>query len=112
MTSTSRVLLGLLLGTVGSVAGANETLFDPTRPSGASANSPPAAFEELGGLQLHATRIAPGKRTVVINGVVVEQGQRIGSAQVLGIEHGQVELDVEGRQRILRLLPNEVKKVP
>lgn len=83
-------------------------LFDPTEPSAAS--GPAAGVFGAEDFQLNATRITPGKRTVIINGVAVGEGERIGKARVQAITHGQVQLDVEGEPRTLRIAPNEVKK--
>ena len=97
-------LLAIALTATMSHAG----LFDPTAPS--SASGPAAGVFDADDFQLNATRITPGKRMVIINGVSVGEGGRIGRARIQAITHGQVQLDVEGEPRTLRIAPDEVKK--
>ncbi len=82
--------------------------FDPTRPY--TATHPGTSANSGTDWQLNATHIAPGKRTVVINGVTLTEGGRLGAARVLAIEHGEALIDLNGKTRMLRLQPGEVKK--
>lgn len=83
-------------------------LTDPTQPSGMP--QPGATDSGMRGWHLSATHITPAKRSAVINGTQVAEGDLIGSARVLRVSHAQVKLDAQGEIVTLRLLQAEVKK--
>lgn len=107
-TTFTRTWIGLAL--LLSAAGASG-LSDPTRPSGASSSTYTTAPAGEPTWQLTATRITPERRSATINGIDVAEGGSFGAARVLRVSHAQVQLEVEGRQMTLHLLPAEVKKI-
>lgn len=79
-------------------ADTTSVLRDPTRPSGwlAPADAADADRQQPVALQLQAVFSHAGKRTALINGHRVGQGDRIGDAEVIRIEPGTVTLRVDG----------------
>jgi hypothetical protein len=105
-TTLYRGCLGIVLLLIASGAAA---LSDPTRPSGAAFSA--GANAGSADWRLTATRITPDLRSATINGIDVAEGASLGAARVLRISHAQVQLELEGRQVILNLLPAEVKTI-
>jgi len=83
-----------------------ETVRDPTRPPAAvepvrAAPQPPAR-----NYILQSTRVSEERRSAVINGRVVVEGDQIGGARVLGIEQARVRLrDARGEFSLALAVP-------
>ncbi|MEX2487896.1 MAG: general secretion pathway protein GspB [Pseudomonadales bacterium] len=92
-----------------------ETLQDPTRPtdytpsSAASTQTP-----KLSGSmewKLSAIRISPDMRKAIVNGRLVQEGERVGEATVANISSGSVVLNYRGQEIKVNLVPQDVKIV-
>jgi hypothetical protein len=60
---------------------------------------------------LQSVKIAPGRRTAVISGQLLAEGERFGAAKLLSISESEVTLQgPEGRQT-LKLFPGVEKRV-
>lgn len=81
---------------------------DPTRPSAPGERLVPV--EARGGLLLQTTNISPGRRSAVINGKTLTEGERIGGAKLVAINPHEVTLSQNGRDVYLRLMPALVKQ--
>lgn len=106
---TSAGLAGLLA--MGSATAADDFLAglpDPTRPSAPGERLIPV--EARGGLLLQTTNISPGRRSAVINGKTLAEGERIGGAKLVAINPHEVTLSQNGRDVYLRLMPALVKQ--
>ena len=83
---------------------------DPTRPSDPSqffgSNPTPNPVD----MMLQSILVAPERRVVVINGIRLQEGDRIGSARVVRIQDSQVLLETSRGTRTLRLLPGTSEK--
>lgn len=80
---------------------------DPTAP-GWHAN-PGHARPGTDGWELHSTLVGPERRSAIINGLPVAEGDRIAGARVARIDAGEVVLDTPERRITLRLLPNPLR---
>jgi MSHA biogenesis protein MshK len=100
----------LLLGLLASTTVMAERLTDPTKPwdvpaSNAAANAAPPSRAPV----LHSTMIAPGRRVAVIDGEIVQEGERMGDLRVVRIETSRVVLRGPQGALTLKLLPTSVK---
>jgi len=81
---------------------------DPTRPSAPGERL--VAVEPRGGMLLQAITISPGRRSAMINGKTLTEGERIGGAKLVAINPHEVTLSQNGRDVYLRLMPALVKQ--
>jgi hypothetical protein len=97
-------LLLVLAGVVSSpLAQAQEITTDPTRPAvGLVMEAPEGAAPAN---QLQSVMISPTRRAAMINGVVVELGQKYGDAVLMRVAEDRVVLRSGGSQQVLRLHP-------
>lgn len=96
-------LAGLLLS--GNVFALN----DPTRPID------PAVYFGSGnrdGWALQSILFSSDRRIAIINGVRVQEGDRIGAARVVRIRDSRVVLETGNRRLELRLRPDTLKTRP
>lgn len=96
---------------MGSATAADDFLVglpDPTRPSAPGERL--VAVEARSGFLLQTTTISPGRRTAVINGKTLAEGERIGGAKLVAINSHEVTLSQNGRDVYLRLMPALVKQ--
>jgi hypothetical protein len=103
-------LLLVLAGVIGSPsAQAQEITTDPTRPAvGLVVEAPEGAAAPAN--QLQSVVISPTRRAAMINGVVVEQGQKYGDAVLMRVAEDRVVLKSGTSQQVLKLYP-AVEKV-
>ncbi len=106
-----RLIAALLMGLSASPAVA-QALSDPTRPPAAPAASPDEGLNETakGALRLQSVLISPGRRVAVIDGRLVQLGERIGDATLVAISESQVVLQRAGGRETLKLNPVVDKK--
>lgn len=97
---SDRIFLALLLLLLAAPVFA-QSLSDPTRRPDAPGTV--AAVAGDGGWVLQSTRIAGGERLAVVNGQLVREGQRIGNARVLRIEHGKIHLSEDGHRQTVSM---------
>lgn len=101
-------LFALILGVGAAQAMAAEVLPDPTRPPAAAGVETPGAA--TAGPVLQSVMIRPGRRTALISGQLLAEGERFGDAKLIKISEGEVILaGPEGRQT-LKLFPEVEKK--
>ncbi|MEN6584877.1 MAG: hypothetical protein ABFE02_02350 [Sulfuricella sp.] len=104
-------IIAAVLGWSAMQVAVAEGLPDPTRPAqeagfSAGGNATPDA-----GPVLQSVKIAAGRRTAVISGQVVAEGERFDAAKVVSISESEVVLlGPEGRQT-LKLFPGVEKRV-
>lgn len=103
-------LIALLIA-VGLIAlpGRAETLPDPTRPAVGSAEAAPGEAAAAGAPRVTLIRIAPNRRSAVIDGQEVTVGSRVGDARVVRIAEGEVVLRGPTGTEVLKLF-TEVEK--
>ena len=100
--------LGAVLALLPAVASA-QIATDPTRPAtGFVAEVPEGAVTPN---QLQSVMISPTRRAAIINGVVVELGQKYGDAVLMGVAEDQVVLRSGDSRQVLKLHPAVEKKV-
>ena len=100
--------LGAVLALMPTVAAAQITT-DPTRPAtGFAAEAPEGA---AAGNQLQSVMISPTRKAAIINGVVVELGQKYGDAVLMRVAEDEVELRSGDSRQVLKLHPAVEKKV-
>jgi MSHA biogenesis protein MshK len=89
-----------------------ELLADPTRPTAAfrSGSGTGGTTAVPAKWTLASTLIAPDRRVAVINGKVVQVGQKIDGAELVAIEAGSVLLSRGGRKIELKLMAGNVKE--
>ncbi|MGS2723591.1 hypothetical protein ACVBEJ_07575 [Porticoccus sp. GXU_MW_L64] len=81
---------------------------DPTRPI---AYKPPAVSKQPhSGLKLDALLIGKQRRHATINGVQVNEGDRIGGSTVIAIEARGVTVERHGKRQLLKLHTTTVKR--
>ena len=81
---------------------------DPTRPAtGFVAEVPEGAVAN----QLQSVMISPTRKAAIINGVVVELGQKYGDAVLMRVGEDEVVLKSGDSQQVLKLHPAVEKKV-
>ena len=104
-------LVVLLLG--GVIPAAAENLSDPTKPwayKPQAAGDAGAAAAAVKTPALSSTMISPERRIAVIDGQIVQEGDRLGSKKVIAIEAGLVRLRGPQGNSTLTLLPAPIKK--
>lgn len=106
-----RIVLLAVLGIASSWACA-ENLRDPTRPP-ASLGAPLAEgiAPQSSGPQLQSVLIGPGRAIAVISGQTVKVGDAVGSAKVVAIREGEVDLRTGKDMQTLRLFPRIEKRL-
>jgi MSHA biogenesis protein MshK len=103
------ILFALALGVGAAQALAAEMLPDPTRPPVEAGVEIPGAAAT--GPVLQSVMIRPGRRTALISGQLLAEGERFGDAKLIKISEGEVILiGPEGRQT-LKLFPEVEKKI-
>lgn len=82
---------------------------DPTRPY--LYDVAPPVSQEKGKEEWHLSgvQIRPGSKSAILNGKVVQVGDRIGAASVVNIEPWQVTLTEDYRHIVIKLLAADVK---
>ena len=108
LVPTAALVLSVALGACWGSAAA--TLPDPTQPPSyraarTSANAQPSPWA------LTSTLITQDRRVATINGQRVQVGDRVRGARVVEIAPTHVRLSVNGKQRVLRLVPRTVKQI-
>jgi len=99
--------LGAVLALLPAVASAQITT-DPTRPPAqAAAEVPQGAVAN----QLQSVMISPTRKAAIINGVVVELGQKYGDAVLMRVGEDEVVLRSGDSRQVLKLHPAVEKKV-
>lgn len=88
-----------------------ETLPDPTRPAMATAGESAPEAAATAGPRLQMIRIAPSRRTALIDGQEVTVGSMIGELRVVRITEGEVVLKGPGGKEVLKLF-SDVEKRP
>jgi MSHA biogenesis protein MshK len=94
------------------VVSGQELLADPTRPTAAFRSGSGTGGTAAGPAKwtLTSTLIAPDRRVAVINGKVVQVGQKIDGAELVAVETGSVLLRRAGRKIELKLMAGSVKE--
>jgi hypothetical protein len=100
--------LGAVLALLPAVASAQITT-DPTRPPTGFAAE--AAEGAAAGNQLQSVMISPTRKAAIINGVMVEQGQKYGDAVLMRVGEDEVVLRSGDSRQVLKLHPAVEKKV-
>ena len=108
----TQTIIAATLGWVATQAAAAEMLPDPTRPpleAGYAATGAIPMFDA--GPVLQSVKIAPGRRSAVISGQLLVQGERFGEMKLVSISESEVVLlGPDGRQT-LKLFPGVEKHV-
>jgi hypothetical protein len=98
----------VLIAALTASAGA-QTLADPTRPSGVADAAGDASAQNNSGLQ-SIIRPATGKPRALINGEIVQVGDKIGEARLVSIGVDSVVLlNADGSRDVLSVTPGVVK---
>jgi MSHA biogenesis protein MshK len=105
-------LAALLAGSSASQAALAQALGDPMRPP---ATPGPASAEgskepATAAARLQSVLISPGRRVAVIDGRVLQLGERIGDAKLVAISESQVVLQRPSGRETLKLNPIVEKK--
>lgn len=105
-------LAALLAGSSASQAALAQALGDPMRPPGTPGPSPAQASKDsaTGATRLQSVLISPGRRIAVIDGRVVQVGERVGDARLVEISESHVVLQSPAGRETLRLNPVVDKK--
>lgn len=112
MANALKVLAVACGALVAGAAVRAQTLSDPTRPPpGAYASGAPAA-EQPGAPVLQSVMITPHQKAAIISGVMVRQGEKFGSAQVVRISETEVVLQEGKESQVLKLYPGIDKHSP
>lgn len=85
-------------------------LADPTAPTDPALFFGRDSDRESRGWELNSVLIGPHRRVAMINGVAVREGDRIGTARVLRIRPGEVELESGNRHIVLHLLTRHARR--
>ena len=89
-------------------AAQGQIVTDPTRPpAGISADVPD---DTTPGNQLQSVMISPTRRAAIINGVMVELGEKYGDAVLMRVAEDEIVLRSGGSRQVLKLHP-AVEKV-
>ena len=86
-----------------------KTLTDPTRPPAYTVGKPVQDGKKAQKWRLTSTIIGPQRRVAVINNQVVQVGQKIDGAVLVGVETGGALLEKAGRKIHLTLKVTTVK---
>ena len=92
------------------LAPAAEALPDPTRPPAEASIMGGGGAVPAGGPVLQSVLIGPGRKSAVIGGQLLEEGDLFGDAKVVKISEGEVILSGPGGEQTLRLFPGVEKK--
>lgn len=101
-------LMILLLLTLPAALAAG--LPDPTRPALGGAAEGEGMLAPAAGPRVQMIRIAPGKRTALVDGREVTVGSRLGEARVVRISEGEVVLKGPGGTEVLKLFADVEKR--
>ncbi|HWI12667.1 MAG TPA: MSHA biogenesis protein MshK [Burkholderiales bacterium] len=105
------ILAWFLLLASAAPAATPELLADPMRPPPEFRDAERAEATPPGQpLVLQSIRISSAQRTAVISGVTVRAGDRVGNATVGSISDGEVVLQQDGIEQVLRLYPAVEKR--
>ena len=109
---TARALFAALSLSASSMALAQISLADPTRPPLGAAEAGPAGSDAAarGGLRLQSVLISSTRRLAVIDGKTVQIGGEVGGATLTAISETGVTLRRGGEVETLRLHPGVEKK--
>lgn len=103
--------LGITAIALALAAQAGAPLPDPTEPADwAVVPEPVAPPEGSREWRLHAVRLGPDTRRAIVNGRSVQEGERIGDAQVVEIRASAVVIEQAGQRIIVSLIPQAVKQ--
>ncbi len=108
---SSSIFLGVhcTFGVLLAISGQAETLPDPTRPAlmpDTVAGTREPGIVKNDTLSLQSTLISPGKRSAIINGRTVVEGDAVGDAKVSEIQSDAVTLVRGEEQKTIKLLPS------
>lgn len=87
-----------------------QVLADPTRPPNLTRLSPGGEIESPPGPVLQSIVLSPQRRLALINGKVASIGDRVGAATLVAIEIDSVSLREGAGTRVLKLLPEVLKR--
>lgn len=87
-----------------------ETLPDPTRPAVVVGEEGMEQVAPAAAPRLQMIRIAPGRRTALVDGREVTVGSRVGDMRVVRITEGEVVLRGPGGTEVLRLFADVEKR--
>jgi MSHA biogenesis protein MshK len=89
-------------------------LKDPMRPPPSFWRAPGAAAEEPppSGPQLQSVMLSPSRRSAIISGQVVNQGERYGDAVLAEVAEDRVVLRRGASTEVLKLYPGAANKEP
>jgi MSHA biogenesis protein MshK len=100
----------LLLAAAASLASAQETLSDPTRPP-ADAPGQPAGEASAGDLTLQTVIMGEGRKpSAIIGGQHVDLGGMIGGARLIHISDSEVVLEGPSGRQVLKMTPQASKR--
>lgn len=102
------ILFALALGVGAAQTMAAEVLPDPTRPPVEAGVEIPGTVAT--GPVLQSVMIRPGRRTAVISGQSLAEGERFGGAKLIKISEGEVILIGPEGRKTLKLFPGVEKK--
>lgn len=102
-------LFALALFALAGTASA-QVLADPTRPPNLAGLSPGGEIAPPSGPVLESIVLSPQRRLALINGKLAGIGDRIGAATLVAIEIDSVRLREGAGTRVLKLLPEVLKR--
>ncbi len=106
------MVFGCLMTVFCRPAMAQEQLIDPTRPGTYRAPAQTALGTKAAPRWvLSSTLIAPARRLATINGKTVSIGARVAGAKVIAIESTHVALKEADKEIIIKLIPNQFKRM-
>jgi MSHA biogenesis protein MshK len=108
------VRLGVFVLGVYCVSLHAQSLKDPMRPPPSLWRAPGAAAEEPApaGPQLQSVMLSPSRRSAIISGQVVNQGERYGDAVLAEVAEDRVVLRRGASTEVLKLYPGGGTKEP
>jgi MSHA biogenesis protein MshK len=100
-------LAALAAGSSASRAALAQALADPMRPPAVPGPAPAEAAGDSAkaAARLQSVLISPGRRVAVIDGRVVQLGERVGDARLVAISESQVVLQRASGRETLKLNP-------
>jgi hypothetical protein len=101
--AAAMVAMALCCAAAGAAHGAEPVLNDPMRPFQAVAGEGGRGAAAVPRFQLTAVLISPSRRVAVINGKPYQQGQKIGTAEVISIGAQSVGLRDGGEELVVHL---------
>lgn len=114
--SSAATLIAAALALLAAAAASALELVDPMQPP--AAPPAPVAVEvedsavKPGAWRLGAIKIEPGRRSAMINGRIVAEGEEIDGARVVAIAPREVEIAVGKETVSLSLLQHDIKHRP